>query len=530
VEYVTESPPMPPSPPAAPRRSGLAAGILLMTLATYVAYAVGLASNAFIARGLTPVDFGRYSFVVWLSGWLVLTINNGLTTTGIRFISELVGGGSVESARRTHGYLLRLSRYFEVAVLASTALVLWIISPEDWAGAVPLFIGVVLVSAYTKARYLFDISVAKGYAQFKVEAWCTITVSLLTAVALAALFLLRAAFSAYLLLFAISSIGYLLMASLQLRALGLAPAAERPEPQVLERLLPHLRWTTLLTAVAIFGNKSVEVFILNVTGEPQDVGFFTIGAALTRGGLDLLISGLMTVLLPVMSNAFGRGGQSEVQRIFHDSVRYFAFAGLLAAGAGYFLAAPTIELLYGQGYLRAIPAFQAMVLATGLTLGEASFGALLSTTDRQRSRALLVAGQIGITVVFAAVLIPLYGFYGAIAAHVASRLLGFLLMTVSVRRMYSTPLPVTQWMRLMMAAIIAGVAALAWGELVPGVIGQCVAALLYAAVLIPATLVLRCWNDTDFALIERLLERHLPRSRGTRQLIARIRGRFGSKS
>jgi O-antigen/teichoic acid export membrane protein len=516
------------SPPReAPARASLATGVMLITVATYLTYSVGLVSNAIIARGLAPVDFGRYAYVVWLCGWLVLIINNGLTTSGIRFVSELLGAGSVEAAQRTHGYLLRLSRFSEWLVLVGFAVVAFVVRPQEWRNAMPLFVGVVLVSAFAKSRYLFDISIAKGYGQFKVEAYSTVGVSVLTVLLVSALYMRHAQLGAYLLVFGVSSVAYLLLAAVQLRRIGIAPVAARPNVDVLARLRPHLQWTTLLVAVAIFGNKSIEVFFLNAVSGPTDVGFFIIGAALTRGGIDLLTSGLMTVLMPVMSNAFGRGGEVQVNQIFTDSVRYFGFAGLLAAGAGFYLAAPTVELLYGPGYTRAVPAFQVMVLVSGLTLGESAFGALLSTTDRQRSRAVLVVAQIVITVLFAAVLIPAYGFVGAIVAHAVSRMLGFALMFVWVSRMYSGKPPVRKLLRLLLSATLAAAAASGCVVLIPGLTGYLLAAVAYGLLLVPFSLLARCWTKADFALVARLLQRYAPSASRLHRWLMSLAARVG---
>lgn len=501
-----------PRPITARAPASLASGILAVTVATYLTYAIGLLGNALVGRGLTPENFGRYSYVVWLCGWLVLVINNGLTTSGIRFVAESIGGGSLANARRTHWYLQRLSRYSELVILAGFTTVVWFIRPVEWRQSLPLFIGVVVISALAKSRYLFDISIAKGYRHFKVEAYSTVTVGLLALLGWGALYLVRAPLTAYLLVFAVSSIGYLLSASIQLRNAGVSAAPGALPPEVLSRLRRHLQWTVLLAGVGVFANKSVEVFFLNLASGPADVGFFTIGAALTRGGIDLLTSGLMTVLMPVMSNAYGNGGEEQVNRIFVDSLRVFCFAGLLAAGVGYHLAAPTVELLYGHAYLRAIPAFQVMVLISGFTLGDSAFGALLSTTDRQRSRALLVALQVGITILLAAVLIPTYGFFGALCAHAASRLISFAACFCWVKYLCNAKLPGRQWLRLAVAAAAAAALSAVPKLLVHGLVGDVLAALVYGLLLVPFSVLVRYWTQNDFAVLARSLRRYAPRA------------------
>jgi O-antigen/teichoic acid export membrane protein len=499
-------------PDKAPVPTGLASGVLIVTVGTYLTYAFGLLSNAIVAHGLAPADFGRYAYVVWLCGWLVLATNNGLTTSGIRFVAESLGGGSLHNAQRTHGYLRRLSRYSELVVLAAFTAVAWVIRPAEWQQSMPLFVGVVLISALAKSRYLFDISIAKGYGQFKVEAYSTVSVGMLTLLAWGILYVVRAPLTVYLLVFGASSVAYLLSASWQLRRTGVRAASGGLPPEVLMRLRRHLQWTMLLAGVGVFANKSVEVFFLNLASGPADVGFFTIGAALTRGGIDLLTSGLMTILMPVMSNAFGYGGEEHVNRIFVDSQRVFGFAGLLAAGVGFFLAAPTVELLYGPAYLRAIPAFQVMVLVSGVTLGEGAFGALLSTTDRQRGRAVLVVLQVAITIVFAAVLIPRYGFIGALIAHAVSRLLNFTGAYCWVNFLCNAKPPLRQWLRLALSAAVAALISLSCKWVVHGLVGDVLAAAVYGSLLVLLSLPVRYWTPRDFAALARSLQRYAPRA------------------
>src|SRR5690606_13369762 len=89
--------------------SGVSAfrGAMMVTGSTYVTYALGMLTSIVIARTLGPDDFGRYAYVVWLAGLLVLVVNNGITTTAIRFVSESLGRGAAEVAGSVHGWLLK---------------------------------------------------------------------------------------------------------------------------------------------------------------------------------------------------------------------------------------------------------------------------------------------------------------------------------------------------------------------------------------------------------------------------------------
>ncbi len=108
----------------------------------------------------------------------------------------------------------------------------------------------------------------------------------------------------------------------------------------------------VLAFVAALSNKSVETLLLNRFAGAEAVGFFTIGASLTRGGVELLSSGLTTILMPTMAHAFGAGGIERVNRIASNAMRYYQFVGLLLAGVGVFWAEPVIAVMYGARYAR----------------------------------------------------------------------------------------------------------------------------------------------------------------------------------
>ena len=48
------------------RRVAVLRSIGIVTVSTYIEYALGLLMSVWIARSLGPSDFGRYAFTVWL--------------------------------------------------------------------------------------------------------------------------------------------------------------------------------------------------------------------------------------------------------------------------------------------------------------------------------------------------------------------------------------------------------------------------------------------------------------------------------
>ncbi|WP_310161063.1 oligosaccharide flippase family protein [Pseudoxanthomonas japonensis] len=484
-------------------------GAIMVMGSTYVTYALGLLTSVLVARTLGPNEFGRYTYMVWMAGLLIMFSNNGLTTTVIRFASESLGRGSPETARSIHGWLRRWQLVCVVLVTLVFLLIMPFFTPAGWEGHLAVFAGVVLVAAIAKSMFLFDVSVAKGYGLFHVEARSTVTMSLINIVAVLVLVAMKASLLAYLLLFTAVSVGYVVCSSAMLRKAGVRPSPEPIEPATLVRLKRHLGWTVVLTLSYAISNKSIETWMLNAMVGSAAVGYFAIAAALTRGGVDLLASGLGTVLMPMMGHAFGKTGQDGVNAIMANAMRYFAFIGLLLAGTGALLADTAVALLYGAEYKQVVGPLRAMMVVGGFTMIGGAFNALLSTTDNQHLRVGYVLFSIVSVAVLSLLLIPRYGLNGAVAAHAISEVLIFALMATGVSRLLKLRVPWRELGRMLACALVALAIAIIpmlisginlWTELAAG--------LLYAAVFVLGTMVMRAWRAGDVHQLGLLLQRY----------------------
>ncbi|WKB53899.1 lipopolysaccharide biosynthesis protein [Eleftheria terrae] len=474
---------------------------LLITGSTYVAYAAGLLTNTVIARSLGPADFGRYSYLIWLSGLLVVFMNNGLTTSAIRFVSECVGRGEADAARKLHRWFSARQWAAVLGVAAVFLAVLPWLKPAGWDGNLMVFAALALTAAVARAWYLFGVSVAKGHGLFGLEAGSVSLLAVASMVAAVGAMFAGAGLMGFLVIFVLHSLAHPVVIAIWSRKAGVASAAGASDPALLQRVRPHLYWTVVLTFAAALSNKSFETYLLNSMVGAEAVGFFTIAAALTRGGVDLLSSGLTSILMPTMAHAYGAGGVDRVSRITSDAARYFQYLGLLLAGVGAFWAAPVISIMYGPAYHQAAFLLQVMVVVGGLTLTQGTFGALLSTTDNQRVRAGVSVFSVAFSAVAALLLVPRFGILGAVAAHAVSSLVvlavvaGFVVVTLKIR------LPFADLGRMFLAAgcalAVAAPVALAWH----GPLGQGLAGVVYGLAYLASSLLLRVWYARDLEVI-----------------------------
>ncbi|AKJ29879.1 oligosaccharide flippase family protein [Caldimonas brevitalea] len=480
---------------------------LLITGSTYVAYAAGLVTNMIIARGLGPADFGRYSYLVWLSGLLVVFMNNGLTTSAIRFISECMGREDAPAARKLHRWFA--ARHWAACAVVGgvfLAALPWV-KPAGWDGHLLTFAAVALAAALARAWYLFGVSVAKGHGLFGLEAASVSLLAVANLVAAGIGLLAGAHLLGFLLIFVLHSLAHPLVIARWSRKAGVQADPGESDPALLARVRPHLYWTVVLTFAAALSNKSVETFLLNSLVGPEAVGFFTIAAALTRGGVDLLSSGLTTILMPTMAHAYGAGGVERVSRITSDAARYFQYLGLLLAGVGAFWAAPAIQIMYGPKFAEAALLLEVMVVVGGLTLTQGTFGALLSTTDNQRVRAGVAVFSVVFSAVTALLLVPRFGIIGAVVAHAISSVVVLVVVALLVVRTLKIQLPLADVGRMLLAAAGGAALALPIALLAPGLLGRLAAGVVYAVAYIACSLFLRVWYTRDMAVIGSVAQR-----------------------
>lgn len=472
----------------------------LIAASTYVTTVLGFVVSIIIARSLGPHDYGQYAYLVWLSGLLIVIGNHGLGVSGIRFISELTGRGEIDEAKNVHRWLRKQQFFSVVGVLILFALSTLLLKPAGWLGSIWLLLAIIVLSVSCKSFYIFNISIAKGYKRFSIESWSNMVMTFAYTGGAAMLALMHASLNAFALFFGAISAAYMLMVIYFFRKERIKPGLSDCREDTLARLKPHLMWTIVLVVVATISNKTMETLLLSSLTGPAEVGYFSIATALTRGGVDLLSSALTTMLMPLMSHAFGEGGVTKANEVLARALRYFTFLGLLLAGVGVLWSEPGILLMYGEKYAPVVDILRVMTFIGGVTLTEGAFGALLSTTDNQKLWAQISIMSIVVSVVMSCSLVPAYGLSGAMMSHAITRISILLLMIWRIRtNMPNIHMPLKALGKLVLAAILAAavISPLLLWQHTPAMEWLCggIFALLY----VPMSFWLGAWSKGDMA-------------------------------
>jgi len=489
-------------------RAAAIKAVLWTTGSTYISYFLGLAVSVLIARTLGVDDYGRYAYLVWLTGILVLIANHGLTMTGIKFVSECLGREQPAAASHVYAWLRRIQRWSILVVAIGYVAALPWLRPAGWEGHATILVAIVILSFGFKASSLFNTSIAKGYGRFGIEPLTNVLVTLTNAVLVVALALWGGSLFGYALLFAIASISYALISGYQLHRAGLHGVIDHAQDELLVRVKPHLFWTATLAAISAIGNRSVEMFLLNRWMGAAEVGFFAIATALTRAGIELLVAGLSSVMMPLMGYVMGSGDRNKAQGLFADACRYYQFFGLLIAGVGVCWADVVVRLMYGAKYAEVVPIFRILIITAGVLLANGAFSAVLANSDNQRFRVGVTIVSFVATFAVAIVLIPAYGVVGAALAQAISSVLCAFIVVAGIHSFVGLRLP---WGPLLKQYALGGVvAALSYAIVwVAGghPLSQWAAGLFFGVAMIVLSIPAGLWRDEERRYIAQLIAR-----------------------
>jgi O-antigen/teichoic acid export membrane protein len=500
---------------------------LFSSVAMYTEFALGMLTSIVIARHLGPESFGAYSAVIWLVGMGVAATNSGTASAAIKFVAELRGGGRDALVRPLVAYLRRAQRLFLAMVLLVGAMALWLaghrVAPGFHHGMLFVFL---VIAVSLRAGYMFNIGVAKGLENFRINAVVAVVSTPLNLALVALVMWFDMPVEWLLGVFLVSSVMFYAMSHTQLKPL-LPPGEDRP--QLPGDLAPRVRrqmfYSTLIVTVGFMAGSEIEVLFLTAYADPHAAGQFKVGYQLASGAATLVPGVFGALLLPMMANALSQGREVAGRR-FAASTAYLALLALPLVAFGVVLAKPLVGLLYGGEYDEAATVFAVCLAGAAIVTSAQGGSSLLISADRQRAVLVMVICFGILKLGLDAWLIHIDGLRGAMIAFFAVSVINATAyMWMAIRVSGASP----DWSRILRTLLASGLAVLPLWPLVPQLpawaalaAGAAIGGLLY----LPLTLLLGCWTRNDIAHMQQLHQRLLRgRPRAGARLLAWAHGR-----
>lgn len=485
-------------------RIALLRNVAMLSAASYVEMAFGLALGVVIARSLGSSEFGHYAFAVWACGMLLSLSNNALTMSSIRFIAEARGTSEPEAAASLQGHLSLWHVISTATVLSTFAAIALIWPPDEWKDAIWQMVPLIVVGAWSRSGYAMMASIAKGHERFDIEG---LPLAVSAAINLVLVLLLSYSGGSLIGFFGIYAICGLiqnLMARITLRRMNIKPVRKPLSAELGKRLKGHLLQTGVLVTFAILGDRVLEVLLLKTFSTAEAVGFFAIAGALTKGATYLLAGALSSVLLPTMSKAVGSGGQRAVTRMLQESIRFYWFIGIAIAGMGCAMAPGVVRFFYGAQYEGAITAVVVNLTIAGFVLVYAAFNAYQTASDRQGDRIRITLWTLGVNAIAAFALVPAFGLMGALGSLAITRLAAVCISWSYVRRAENASMPLLAMSKILGAGLVAISLADLAEQLVEARFAFIIGGLVFVTVYFAVSVVLKAWTSADYELLAAL--------------------------
>lgn len=483
------------------RRIAVLRSVGIVTVSTYIEYALGLLMSVWIARSLGPADFGRYAFTIWLCGWLIVCSNHALTTSSTKFIAEADGMGDPGLASHLAARFSRIQHLSSFVVIALFVAIAWLFHPAEWDRSLLPVVALVVIAVVAKANYAMLVAIGKGQERFEPEAVATVVGGVVGMLLVLAAMVLHAGLVDFVALFAVASLLLNLINRIAYRRWCRPFAAGTVPPAMTRRVDRHLKLTAMLVLMGSFRAGTIEVFLLNAFAGSTAVGYFAIAGTLTRGAVQLFSVGLTSTLLPYMAKTYGESGTAKAARFLSEATRFYWAVGIAIAGLGLVTTPEIVRLMYGTRYIDAIPAIEATLVLGGLLLIGNGIAAFQTVVDRQDDRIRISAASLVANAILGVALIPTFGLAGAVIAYAGTRVTEMVLAVHYLRRATQGGLPVAAMTRLFLVGLVATVAA--WGATaaMPSRLGFLVGAAVFIAIYAPASIVVRYWTGDDFQLM-----------------------------
>jgi O-antigen/teichoic acid export membrane protein len=361
----------------------------------FVTAAAGLASNALLARLLSPQEFGAYflGFSLVLFGALVVG-SGGLGLAVVRFIAESVGLNQLGRARRVVGTA------FVLGVLGASGLgaAYWLFG-DILAGNLfdsPALVAVTgLVAGWIAVMTLQNL-VAEIFRGFHDIRLATIFGGLVTGVlltsSLGVLWFARGqATLATILLLAVSSgLASALLASWFLRRKVASLPRGGAEGQIGVKEVLSLSWPLLMASLTFYVLTQADIWVLGAFRSKEEVAVY--GATVRLVALlsmPLLIVNAVTP--PLIAEMYARGEKRELERTIR-TVATLASIPAFPVLVGFILVGgPILGLVYGDYYREGATVLAVLSMAQLTTFWSGSCGMLLNMTGHQYASMVITA-------------------------------------------------------------------------------------------------------------------------------------------
>ena len=370
----------------------------------------------YIARKLGDKDFGKLSFAYSFTGICFIAADFGLSTILIRNVSR-----QKELTKEYVGNILALKIVLSFICISVIGLfILFTDYPDDVITLLVIFSGVM----FFRSLIDFFSAVLNAHERMDIDALLKgtnhIFLFLSGIVILAVGFGLFGLANVFLVVYSISSITgfYIVCVSI----VKIHPCFDLMFWKYIFRESLPLALTVIFTVVYF----KIDVVMLSLIRENNsEIGWYSAAMRLVEliGVIPALV---VSALFPIVSGLH-RESIDSLRKVYQTSFRYLVVIALPIAVGTLLLSEHLIYTIYGEEYVKTIPALKILSLALIFIFVNYILMNILVAVDRQMTNAIMAGTCVLVNIVLNMCLIPHYGYLGAGTATVMTEIVLFAL-------------------------------------------------------------------------------------------------------
>jgi O-antigen/teichoic acid export membrane protein len=480
--------------------------LFMLSITTYLEYAVYVVASIWIARTLGAERYGVYSFTIFFCGLLIALAGSGINLSASNFTAAAIGRDDHLQGRRVVSTLLRWQWLCLLVVVSGGLLYIAFLPPKELSSQIVLLSCIVVGAVISKSLFMFFMSVGKGYGKFRVGNIASASSSLISLIAMAYLAYNSGTVMQFLAVYLFSSCLAALLAFFLLRNdLYSAPLAPANDPTAKQRMFKATVESSIVMFLITFSFRTFETMSLK-SYNLADVGYFAIAAMLSRGIADVIIGVCDRMLLPEFSRRLAADGPRALGQAFSAVVRYYWFLGMVLCGLGFCTAIPIVVLLYKEPFAPAGNALLWSLVAAGLGSLLSPSNALQITLEDQVKRIYILVFCLLVSAVGSFALVPKFGLMGGVASYFLTTIVMAVFSYNQAVRASGEKFQIRDLSKILISAVLALV--LTWPIWRLNTVGSAIVSMsLYCLILSAASIAMRTWTRQELTIVTNALHK-----------------------
>ncbi|HDH31636.1 MAG TPA: hypothetical protein ENH26_02585, partial [Candidatus Wolfebacteria bacterium] len=171
-------------------------------------------------------------------------------------------------------------------------------------------------------------------------------------------------------------------------------------------------WPMAFSATLGIFMLNTDIIMLGWWRTAEEIGYYSVSQRIVK--LLYTLPALLAVgIFPTLSRLIKQNEKQKAKNLSEKIMTLIFLMAIPLVIGGVILGQPIIELIFGQEYLPAVPAFQILIISLLVIFsGPLLFNLVLAHNQQKRIVKYVAAGALG-NVIFNAILIPIYGIIGA---------------------------------------------------------------------------------------------------------------------